>query len=148
MFFRNTEELAASQRRIAELEQRLALNEQALAAAQADTATAEELAHQCRQEADELRALFANFQTFGESMIEVQGSLNSLAEKTKTVKDSTVEAQSVSIESRQSVESIANNMSDLANNSQQTAAKVGELDIDEDADEDGMAVPVPAEGSE
>ena len=27
-------------------------------------------------------------------------------------------------------------------------AKVGELDIDEDADEDGMAVPVPAEGSE
>jgi predicted nucleic acid-binding Zn-ribbon protein len=128
MFFRDNRELAATKRRITELEQNLLKNEHAVAAMESRAVTAEDLARQCREEADALRSLFANFQAFGDSLNEVQGSLSALAENTKAVKDRAVEAQGVSIESRGAVEGIASNMSSLATNSQQTAVKVGELD--------------------
>jgi predicted nucleic acid-binding Zn-ribbon protein len=129
MLFRSNGELLASKRRIAELEQCLADNGRVIAEIESRANQAEETARQCRSEADALRSLFANFQAFGQSLMEVQGSLSSLAENTKSVRDRAVDAQGVSIDSRVAVEGIATNMSALASNSKDTAAKVGELDM-------------------
>jgi methyl-accepting chemotaxis protein len=81
-----------------------------------------------RDEAAGLRGVFENFQAFGESLIDVQGSLAKLAEDTKIEKDFAIQAQGVSIESRASVESIATNLANLAQSSGQTASQVGQLD--------------------
>jgi len=128
MLFGSRQELNALKRRIAELEQELVQREQALAQMGSRVGAAEDEARKRRDEVDSLRALFANFQAFGQSLIGVQQSLNTLAEGTKAEKNRAVEAQGVSIDSRVAVEGIAANLADLAQRSQHTATQVGELD--------------------
>ena len=126
--FGQKKELAALKQRIAGLEDDLARREDLLAEAESRAGIAEEEARQSKEKVKELRALFSNFQTFGQSLINVQESLKKLADDTKAEKDRAIEAQGVSIESRTSIEGIASNLADLAQNSQLTASQVGELD--------------------
>jgi predicted nucleic acid-binding Zn-ribbon protein len=128
MLFGCSKELSALKQRIADLEQGMAQREIDLAQMASRTSAAEEETQLCRDEADRLRSLFSNFQSFGQSLTDVQGSLSTLAEDTKAEKDRAVEAQGVSIESRVAVEGIAVNLADLAQSSLRTATQVGELD--------------------
>jgi uncharacterized phage infection (PIP) family protein YhgE len=120
--------VAALEQRIAQLEADLAARTRELARVESQEAEARAEAVRCRQEADDLRALFAHFQTFGQSLTHVQSSLKTLADATRREKDRAVEAQGVSIASRAAIESIASNLAKLAESSQRTAAQVGELD--------------------
>ncbi len=128
MLFGNKRELTAQKRRITELEQDLAQCKHAHLQTESRADAAEQNARKCREEAEGLRALFANFQAFGQSLVDVQGSLKTLAEDTKAEKDQAVLAQGVSNESRVAVEVIAANLAELAQGSQRTARQVGELD--------------------
>ncbi len=128
MLFGRKEELAALKHRIAELETDKVRLEQAMATMASRAEAAEQETRRCHEEVAGLRAIFANFQVFGESLVDVQGSLKKLADNTKAEKNRAIEAQSVSIESRVAVESIASDLGNLASHSQRTAAQVGELD--------------------
>ncbi|MEW5770490.1 MAG: methyl-accepting chemotaxis protein [Pseudomonadota bacterium] len=128
MLFGCKQELSSLRQRVAELEQALALRESEVSDLGANARAAEEEAGRCRQEMEALRALFGNFQVFGQSLVDVQTSLKKLADATKTEKDRAVQAQGVSIESRAAIEGIATNLAELARSSQRTAGQVGELD--------------------
>ena len=121
MFFGNKQELAALRQRIAALEQDQARAEQARAQQAAQLAAALGEATQAREEAAGLRALFANFQAFGQSLIDVQASLKTLAEDTNAEKDNAVKAQGVSNQSRTAVEAIAGDLANLAQASKRAA---------------------------
>jgi hypothetical protein len=128
MLFGNKQELTALKRRVAELEQELAQREHARVHLESRAGAAEAEALTCRQEEEGLRALFSNFQAFGQSLIDVQGSLKTLAEDAKAEKDQAVQAQGVSSASQVAVAGIASNLADLTLSSQRTAVQVGELD--------------------
>ena len=99
-----------------------------LAAATARAENAEQAAAQCRQKADELEGLIHNLQVFGQSMGDVQGSLITLANTMHDEKNRAIDAQGVSLTSREAVERIAINLGDLASSSQRAAVQIGELD--------------------
>jgi predicted nucleic acid-binding Zn-ribbon protein len=118
----------ALERRIAELESALAMRDQALSESQARLSQTEERLATSEKDARSRQALIVNFQSFGQSLADVQSSLASLANNMKQEKDNAIEAQGVSIDSRSSIERIASNLTVLASESNQTAADVGELD--------------------
>ncbi len=128
MLFGQKRELAALKNRVSEMEIELARREDVLAATKSRAEAAELEASRSREKVDALQAIFANFQVFGQSLVDVQSSLKKLADNTKAEKNRAIEAQSVSIESRAAVEGIASDLGNLANHSQRTAAQVGELD--------------------
>jgi predicted nucleic acid-binding Zn-ribbon protein len=113
---------------IAALRERLQQCEEELAAVRANANEAERDAARCRQKVGELEGLVGNLQVFGQSLGDVQGSLATLANTMRTEKDRAVDAQGVSLTSRAAIERIAANLGDLANNSQQAAVQIGELD--------------------
>lgn len=114
--------------RIADLESQLRSRDDQADDLKSKLAAAVAAAANSAGEMASLRALFANFQTFGQSLVEVQGSLTRLAEDARREKDRAVEAQGVSIESRAAVEGIAANLAGLATRSDAAAVQVGELD--------------------
>ena len=128
MLFGKKQELGALKRRITELENDLVQGEHALVQLEARAGAAEDEAQKSLHEADGLRNLITNFQAFGHSLNDVQRSLNKLAEDTKMEKDRAVAAQAISIDTRDAVGRIAVNLGELAQSSQRTATKVGELD--------------------
>jgi hypothetical protein len=128
MLFGGGQERAELRQRVAELEAELGRRAQEVDQLEARAMQAESAALASRNEAEGLRALIANFQIFGQSLQDVQGSLNLLAIATKSEKDRAVQAQGVSIDSRVAVERIAANLADLAQSSQRAASQVGELD--------------------
>jgi hypothetical protein len=127
MFGRN-KELAALKQRNTDLQEKCVQHEQRALQAESRMCSAEEETRKCRYEAETLHRLFANFQTFGQSLIDVQSSLNRLAQDMKAGKEKAVEAQGVSSDSRASVEGIAGNLAALAENSHHTAVQIGALD--------------------
>lgn len=126
--FGDKRKLAALQRQIADLEMEREENRRVLAEIKLQLSCAQEEARHYRIQAEGQRDLFCNFKAFGQSLIDVQGSLTGLAQDMKGEKDRAVEAQGVSIESRSAVESIARNLAELAHNSHATAQQVGEMD--------------------
>ena len=113
---------------IAELKLTVQRRENELAAATSRADDAEREAAQCHKKAEELSGLVSNLQVFGQSLGDVQTSLTTLATTMHAEKDSAVETQGVSKISREAIERIAINLSDLASSSQQAAVKIGELD--------------------
>lgn len=126
--FGRAEALRLLKSRVAELEQQLSQREAEFLAMESKCHAAEMHADQCRQEMDGLRAIFANFRVFGQTLADVQVSLKKLADDTRAEKDRAIEAQGVSIESRTAVERIAADLAKLAASSQRTASQIGELD--------------------
>ncbi len=126
--FGKSKENDALKRRIAELEEGISHRDRTIQQMEERLGSIEEEHRNALSRADNLQALVANFQTFGQSLNDVQGSLSSLANDMKVEKDNAVKAQGVSIESRAAIAKIATNLSSLASNSQRTAAQVGELD--------------------
>lgn len=126
--FGKGKEVDALKRRVAELEEALSRRDHSIQQLEERLDSAEEEGRNAVNKAAGLQALVANFQTFGQSLSDVQGSLASLANDLKAEKDNAVKAQGVSIESRAAIAKIAANLSSLASNSQQTATQVGELD--------------------
>lgn len=128
MLLPSRQETKELKQRIAELELEMAQRQQVLAQMELRANAAEKEAENRRNELDKLRALFGNFQAFGQSLIDVQRSLSRLAEATKAEKHRAVQAQGVSTESRLAAEGIASNLAELARSSQGTATQVGALD--------------------
>ena len=114
-------------RRIADLEQQVQQRDAALAESAQRLSAAEASSTRATEETAGLRAICANLQTFGRSMIDVQGSLSTLAQAMKTERDRAIEAQEVSDTSRVAVEAIAVNLASLETSSRRAADKVGEL---------------------
>jgi len=113
---------------IAGLKAKLQQKEAELASATARAENAEMDAAHCHKKAEELDGLVRNLQVFGQSLGDVQGSLATLASTMQNEKARAVDAQVVSKNSREAIERIAVNLGDLANNSQNAAVKIGELD--------------------
>lgn len=116
------------QSQIQELQDQLGQRNERIAELEGDHRLFEETLTQRQQAEGALRELFANFQTFGQSLMDVQSSLAGLANDLKFEKERAVEAQGVSIDSRSAIEVIAANLATLADSSEQTATQVGELD--------------------
>jgi hypothetical protein len=70
----------------------------------------------------------SHLQNFGQSLLNTQSSLLSLATRLHDEKGRAVEAQGISITSSQSIERISKNLADLANTTTQTAEQAGTLD--------------------
>ena len=128
MFFGNRQELEAQVRRNAELERELAQRDQTIAQLERRGEEVAEEARRCQRDAEGLRALFGNFQVFGRSLVDVQGSLAKLAETMRAEKDRAVQAQGASIQSRTAVENISTNLASLAQSSGEAASQVDKLD--------------------
>lgn len=116
------------EREIENLREELRQKDAALEAANARAKSAEEEAARCLKKTAEMNALVQNLQTFGQSLVDVQGSLITLSNTMNDEKNRAVDAQAVSLASRSAIESIAANLGDLANNSQRAAVQIGELD--------------------
>jgi hypothetical protein len=112
----------------ARLRAALQQKEDELAAAASRASSAEQEAASCRQKALELEGLIRNLQSFGVSISNVQGSLATLANTMRDEKNRAVDAQGVSLTSRNAVERIAVNLGELASGSQEAAVQIGELD--------------------
>lgn len=128
MLFGHKERIAALERQNTELARTLAGKEQRIAELEMQLGTADDTSRQHCLEIESMRGLFNHFQAFGQSLIEVQGSLATLAQETKAEKDRAIQAQGISSESRTAVEAIAGNLANLANSSSQTARQVDQLD--------------------
>ena len=128
MFFGSKEKIAALERKNSELVQALAAQEQRLAEVEAQRDKAETACLDYVKEIEGMRGVINHFQTFGQSLAEVQASLSALATETKAEKDRAVKAQGISNESRTAVEAIADNLSSLASSSSKAAMQVDELD--------------------
>jgi hypothetical protein len=126
--FGNGKEVKALRERVALLEGECEQLRVDARNASADLGNRERELAACRAEAQAQREIFANFQTFGQSLIDVQGSLQHLASEMKAEKDRAVEAQGVSVASRTAVEKIAHSLGELAQNSRGAATQVGQLD--------------------
>lgn len=112
----------------AELKETLQRRGEELASVTSRADSAEQEAVQCRQKAEKFEGLIRNLQVFGQSLGDVQGSLATLSNTMQVEKNNAVDAQGVSLTSREAVERIATNLGDLANNSQRAAVQIGELD--------------------
>ncbi len=73
-------------------------------------------------------SLIRHLDKFGQSMSDVQSSLNTLAESMHREKEQAIRAQGVSVASRSAVERISTNLGELATASQHTAEQVDRLD--------------------
>jgi hypothetical protein len=65
---------------------------------------------------------------FSDSMVETQSSLSTLANTMRIEKDHAIDAQGISLTSRQGIDQIADNLAKLASSSQNAAEQVGKLD--------------------
>jgi hypothetical protein len=110
------------------LREELMRQSEALAQANQRALLAEQRAQACESREQELSALIANLSVFSQSMGETQVSLATLANAMRAEKDRAVDAQGVSLSSRQAIDRIANSLSDLAGSSSQAAEQVGQLD--------------------
>jgi hypothetical protein len=128
MFFGHRQVIAELNQRISALENEVVVRDRLIVESQSRARTSEEDTRRCREEVDRLKAIFANFEMFGQSLMDIQSSLKKLADDSRSEKDRAVEAQGISIESRAAAEGIARNLAELAQNSQDTALQVGELD--------------------
>ncbi|MEW6678260.1 MAG: methyl-accepting chemotaxis protein [Pseudomonadota bacterium] len=127
MFGKN-EKIAALQSRVDQLENALVQERHGLDDVRAQLSVARLEAQQYQEESRGLRDILSSFQIFSQSLVDVQGSLRTLAEDTKAEKERAVHSQSVSIRSRVAVDAIAANLAALAETSSATARQVGELD--------------------
>jgi hypothetical protein len=128
MLFGNKKIQQQLESEIAALKVLLQQRDEELKAASVQAESAEQKVLSLSKRTQELEGLILNLQVFGQSMVDVQGSLATLANTMRDEKDHAVDAQAVSLTSRAAIERIAVNLSELANNSQRTAVKIGELD--------------------
>jgi len=127
MFFNRSRQEQSGQR-VIELEQQVAEQSHSLEELKAKLGAVASEKDAMAQELQRLQGLIEQLQAFGISMTDVQGSLAKLAGAMRDEKIRAIDAQAVSIQSRAAIERIAGNLSDLADSSQQTAAKVADLD--------------------
>lgn len=90
---------------------------------------AEQRADACELEAKKLSGLIFNLSAFSQSMSDTQSSLATLANAMRSEKDRAVDAQGVSLSSRQAIDRIASSLADLAGRSNLAAEQVGQLDV-------------------
>jgi hypothetical protein len=128
MLFGATKKIAALERQSAELTKAVTDKDQKIAELEAQAESLDAARRAAQTDNESLRGLVSHFSVFGQSLVEVQKSLATLATVTKAEKDRAVQAQGISQESRTSVEGIARNLSALAGSSNETARQVDELD--------------------
>ncbi|WP_446812276.1 methyl-accepting chemotaxis protein (plasmid) [Methylomonas sp. 2BW1-5-20] len=75
-----------------------------------------------------LQGTIGHLQNFGQSLVNTQSSLQSLANRLREEKDSAVEAQGISLTSSNAIERISKNLGHLADTSNQAAHQAGSLD--------------------
>ena len=114
--------------RVRQLEQRLAESEKIVSELKDQLNRASLREKELEGELEKLRGLTAHFTAFGHSLSNVQSSIASLANSLHVEKDHALDAQGISLSSRSAIESIAINLSNLAESSTLAATKVGELD--------------------
>lgn len=128
MLFGNKKVEQKLESEIIALKATLQVRERELADATVRAESAEQETAGCRRRIVESEGLIRNLQVFGQSISDVQGSLAILANTMREEKNRAIDAQGVSLTSREAVERIAANLDDLANNSQRAAIQIGELD--------------------
>ena len=101
---------------------------QQLAEAERRIADAEQRALACENRAKFLNDVVANLSAFAQSLKVTQSSLAALANTMRDEKDRALEAQSLSLDSGNSIDRIAANLSELAVASNDAAGRVGQLD--------------------
>lgn len=127
-FFKNQEvtvlrqELANLQEQNQKLEQEHRILQQQLQESEAAKFMAES---QLKLNLDTIRYL----QNFGQSLLNTQGSFQTLANRLRDEKNNAVEAQGISMTSSQAIEHIALNLNKLASSSSIAAQQAGNLDI-------------------
>ncbi len=72
--------------------------------------------------------VISHLQNFGQSMMNIQGSLQTLANRLRDEKNNAVEAQGISLTSSQAIERISRDLTNLASSSSQAADQAGSLD--------------------
>ena len=80
-----------------------------------------------RKEKQAFQALFENFRAYGDSLIETQQTLASLATRLRDEKQETVAAATLSAESRDAIQRIAKSLGRLATDSTQAVTQVASL---------------------
>jgi len=128
MLFSDKKNIAAQRVEIERLQSELRARGEALGQANIRAEEAEQRAAACEQRQQALTSLIANLSTFSVSLGETQASLTTLAETMRKEKDRAVDAQGVTASSRESIDRIASNLSNLATSSQSAAQQVGQLD--------------------
>lgn len=114
--------------RIAELESQIREKDSIIAEQLTLNETESRQGVEARANHDRLKVFTRQLSTFGDSLTEVQGSLSTLARSMQVEKEKALAAQSVSEQSRNAIEAIAQHLSQSALNSQSSAKKVGDLD--------------------
>lgn len=127
MFF-GKKEKQLHQAEINRLQNEIAKRDTLLEQANQQRAKAEQQTAASEARVNMLTKLIANLSTFSDSMVETQSSLATLANTMRAEKDHAIDAQAVSLESRQGIDRISGNLANLANSSRNAAEQVGKLD--------------------
>ncbi len=128
MFFGSSKKIDELSGRVRELENQIESRDRKIDDLTSQLKSAQEREQELRSEVERLSGLIQQLQAFGQSLSDVQASLMTLANDMRTEKDHAIDAQGVSLTTRSAIESIAANLSELADGSRNAASKVGELD--------------------
>jgi hypothetical protein len=127
MFF-NKKETQLHQAEISRLLDEISKRDILLNQTQQQLATAEQRASASESRITVLTGFIANLSAFSESMVETQTSLSTLANTMEIEKNHAIDAQGITLSSRQGINQIADNLAMLASNSKNAAEQVGILD--------------------
>jgi len=113
-------ELARASRRVKELEDELT-------AVRGDTAAQNAKVGELQSEADKCSGIYRNLKSFGESFLEIQRSLVTIANTMKEEKKNAIEASKVSRSNQGAIETISGNMKSMSDDTQAMSGKVDVL---------------------
>ncbi|MHB0766736.1 methyl-accepting chemotaxis protein [Stutzerimonas sp. NM35] len=118
-----------SEKEILRLKQALSEATAALEAANLHVEEAERSASLCRADRQKVADLVTHLATFSQTLEKTQASLAGMASSMSEEKQRAVNVQSISLVSRQAIDSIAVDLKTLAGTSHEASLQVGELDI-------------------
>ena len=128
MLFGHKERLRALETRANALEEEIRRKESELSALRRQLEEAQAEADRCRWESDAMRRVSEEFKAFHTSLVQVQGSVGTLAQRSDEDRETVEQAFERAEVSREAAEAIAQSLRQLAERSQSAAQKVGALD--------------------
>jgi len=128
MLFGGKNHLRELESRIQSLDEEIRRKENELATLRRQLEEAQAEAERCRWESNAMRRVSEEFKAFHQSLVQVQGSVGTLAQRSEEDRQTAEQAFERAETSREVAETIATSLSRLAERSQNAAQKVGALD--------------------
>ncbi|BBL59676.1 methyl-accepting chemotaxis protein [Methylomonas koyamae] len=126
--FSRKREIEELQQHLAKAEQRIEQQNSELEQLRQRVQVADKANSSLEQQLNSQNGTVRHLQNFGQSLVTMQASLLTLANRLRDEKDNAVEAQGISLDSSNAIERISKNLANLADASSSAAQQAGSLD--------------------